>query len=824
MLISPKSPRNIALVFTLIAILVMALGLMYTGFLEQQAVVGGKTYGLTRGEAFYAAVNLLLYHQLIKPEDMQHHNIWIILGQFLGYMAFYGTILLLVWNTLGSWFSGVWVRLFYKAHWVVCGLNAQGRAFINNALMTDPRLKLVVLLPEMDESMQSFTDQHQGRVKLVKGNATLSEHLQRAAAQQASKIIACTDATDVNLQIANAVSGLFADASVKRSKKLGKLDLHVSIADQQLANSIGHETYQHFLQPNQPFMVQMYTPHSLIARYFFRRYPPHVRADWQQQSRVHLVFVGYGALAEAMMHHYAQISPYKHFGLPVFTLLGPKAETHKRALLQRYPAFNNERAHTAAETVVEHVQALECDASFNLDAAQLDQISAVSAPTAILFCDGQGEQNFSRAMKLHQCTLLHNRWHSPFYIYLDDAQGMQALLDSAASKYPARQLVPFGMAEDIFNLRRLDELEENARFVHEAYRESQHPGIGELDSASLPANLKPWVDLPETYRNSNRRTGDHIAVKLASIRCHVAPEGSLILSDDIVLGAPAERLDLLSRLEHQSWCYERLMSGWRYAEQRHNERRLHPAIRLWEDLSEAEQSKDVNQIENVRRSLIEEYGTSAVSVRQELVVGLIGHNYLTFEQAQHVCRQLQASVLPELLRSYPGFFFTLLTPLAPGSDFILASEALRWFGERKIPSRLLVVQAISLEKVVDAYRVNWEGGASWDGVYFYPSQALDQQMAETAWQQGKESILKQLRTLIDSDACQGVIDLTLLGDETERNAIAYERAAEYIVKRSDELVAVFDVSRQPGGIGGTKATLDSWGRKAEGADARIITL
>ncbi|WGZ94144.1 MAG: RyR domain-containing protein [Candidatus Thiothrix putei] len=324
------------------------------------------------------------------------------------------------------------------------------------------------------------------------------------------------------------------------------------------------------------------TPENWLARWYFNQYPPHVWADQHGQQQVHLVFAGFSPLVEALMCQYAKISPYKDFAPPVFTLIDQDAETHRQALVARYPAFANGRA--GAEQVIAGLYALACDVDCHVDTRQLAPL-----PITAVVC-GAADTAWNLACALHLREVL--RQDVPYYVYQPYAH---------PAPLPAG-LIPFGMPEQP-DQAQIEAVERNARAVHEAYRQTMLQVDPVMASAS--DSLKPWEDLAETYREANRRAGDHFAVKLASLGYVPEPGKPLALAADFRLDAPAERRELLSRLEHRSWRYERLLNGWRYGKVRDNQQKLHPSIVLWEDLSPSEREKDVSQMENVRQVLMQ---------------------------------------------------------------------------------------------------------------------------------------------------------------------------------------------------------------------------
>jgi len=108
--------------------------------------------------------------------------------------------------------------------------------------------------------------------------------------------------------------------------------------------------------------------------------------------------------------------------------------------------------------------------------------------------------------------------------------------------------------------------------------------------------VKPWADLPEDIRESNRSQARHIAEKLDMI-------GYAYDSGDTPFPS-VEAFDeaailLLARVEHTRWTDERKAAGWVYGPVRDNGKKVHPLICPWEELPGSEKQKDIDAAENV---------------------------------------------------------------------------------------------------------------------------------------------------------------------------------------------------------------------------------
>jgi hypothetical protein len=122
-----------------------------------------------------------------------------------------------------------------------------------------------------------------------------------------------------------------------------------------------------------------------------------------------------------------------------------------------------------------------------------------------------------------------------------------------------------------------DLVERLARVIHERYAvDVARRGAAARDNPALV----PWHELPESLRQANRAQAGDIGRKLRAVGCALSPR---------VGPAPEHRLaendiERLAVMEHERWLADRASTGWRYADERDDTRRLHPAMATWSDL------------------------------------------------------------------------------------------------------------------------------------------------------------------------------------------------------------------------------------------------
>ncbi|MEO0079629.1 MAG: RyR domain-containing protein [candidate division WOR-3 bacterium] len=158
-----------------------------------------------------------------------------------------------------------------------------------------------------------------------------------------------------------------------------------------------------------------------------------------------------------------------------------------------------------------------------------------------------------------------------------------------------------------------DEREVLAKANHELY---MNPARGR------PAD-RPWAELAEYFRESNRGAVDHIAVKLRAIGCEARPESC---------GLPpyhpyGPEVLFLARMEHERWMKERFDAGWQYGERRDDARKVHNLLKPWESLPDTKEGQDaqgwnIKQIHDIP-AVLGRVGKIVVLSDQEAVARLL---------------------------------------------------------------------------------------------------------------------------------------------------------------------------------------------------------
>jgi hypothetical protein len=262
----------------------------------------------------------------------------------------------------------------------------------------------------------------------------------------------------------------------------------------------------------------------------------------------------------------------------------------------------------------------------------------------------------------------------------------------------------------------------------------------------------------------------------------------------------------LARLEHQSWQVDRWLDGWRYGRTRDDSRRIHDNLCDFDDLDDKTKQYDHNMIDTIDKNLEQFLCKMKNEAYRNFTIGLLGHNDVGRDK-DYIVEKFQ-ELFERVLSDHIEHFVTLLTPLAPGADLLLTIEATRILEKQNRPFRLVVIEAVPYQKVIDDFKTYWERGMVWGGC---------RSIKGKEWRDARKIMVnrkEEIETMVGPDLSDHwIVDLTPPGMSLEQwshpdiSVEGYRRAAAYLVERSNLLIAYHDPQRT-GRPGGTAETLE----------------
>ena len=432
------------------------------------------------------------------------------------------------------------VRLRWRGHAVVAGAGAKGFAL---ASQLAERGEAVVVL-DHDPAAPALTGCRERGIPVIVGDASDPAVLARAALGRARRLFVVCGEDGTNAGVAGAA---------RRAGGPG-LTAFVHLADLELWRHLsGHELAE---GAGSPVRVEFFNLADAAARMMLESTPP-----FPPGTRTpHVVVAGVDGLGEGVILHVARAwlgerpDPVSRMRL---TLAGPDAEADRARLLARHPRLGG----------ICDVRAWPPD----------DDGPPVTA--AYVCVDPEG-----RAV----ATALGLRSSLPVPVVVavhDERSGVASALHADSG------VTPFGV---IWRAMTPDSVTSGANEVLARAKHAQYVRDERARGNTPETNpsMAPWHELGESLRQSNRRFAEGVGAKLREAGLVVVPAP---LADPAAAEAvlPEEQVEALAIAEHERWCSDLVADGWSHgAGPKDPERKLHPSLVPWAQLSEDEREKD----------------------------------------------------------------------------------------------------------------------------------------------------------------------------------------------------------------------------------------
>ncbi|MBP2654743.1 MAG: RyR domain protein [Firmicutes bacterium] len=187
--------------------------------------------------------------------------------------------------------------------------------------------------------------------------------------------------------------------------------------------------------------------------------------------------------------------------------------------------------------------------------------------------------------------------------YKHESRSMEAILEmsrlSNAQKWeqshlPSKEQLKLHVDEEQFARHLMhdaffaEKIEQIAMDLHEKYI------ILHKDSCQdvKPCYLQPWNKLTEERKNAIRSLVKHIPSALHTINYDVVS----VMETPEPINLSEKELKILAEYEHQRWSLEKKEAGWKYGALFDEQKKLHPLLILWDNLSAETKNSIVEMI------------------------------------------------------------------------------------------------------------------------------------------------------------------------------------------------------------------------------------
>ena len=185
--------------------------------------------------------------------------------------------------------------------------------------------------------------------------------------------------------------------------------------------------------------------------------------------------------------------------------------------------------------------------------------------------------------------------------YKHGVRSMEAIIDMSiltdrtsfeqASLPPAEQLNLHVDADDFSKLVLRDVLlGAIAKAIHEDYVQKEKE---KTNSKVKSESMKPWNELADKYKKSNRQQAQDIPEKLKAIGYDFSPSAD---KNKKPVKFTSDEVEKLAIMEHDRWMREREQEGWTYGKVKNRAKKITPDLVPWEKLDEEAKDKDRNPV------------------------------------------------------------------------------------------------------------------------------------------------------------------------------------------------------------------------------------
>ncbi len=600
-----------------------------------------------------------LFFSLAEPGHEALRNVWLMAARWIAPCITLFAIFRLFAGHLVAWRRQLQLRGL-KDHRLLVGLGESAR----HLLTTAEPIVIVDRLPEV------FAGTHFTNPKFnIMGDGREIKTLSEARITHANSLLIMGGSDSENLDIVTRVSKL-------RGAGKDKLRVAVRLKSASLVAQLNRE--DNFVAAKN-LDVTAFTLDHIAARVFLAEHSLSEMAHLRGLARVHLVIIGWSDFAHSTILQFLRISPFIGLGSPRISIACENATEILHRIQQQFPALIDETV-----VLLQGFDILDGPNDQQLsDFEKLDDVSA------ILVTYEDNEKNAVVGLALRQQTHIANRCFAPIFVRLKSSAALENMLQGKIGRQndPAQEIISVGQTEKCLSFENIFDLREAlAKPFHEAYRKD--------NSGAVVAALD-WNQLPATYRNANIAATDHSAARIVSAG-YVVTSGPVLAHGNWQIAEPSAEMEQLAEIIHRAWEIDRRLDGWRYGKIRDNQKLLHPSLRPYDELSDDVKDSDRMQIRLLAKVLHQ--GVNPVTVFKDCVVAGLGHNALAggeYEDIRAATKAAMADITAEHV--------TLVSPLAPGSDTVIIYAALDVLFARKIPFRLLVLQALPWNIVRDEH-------------------------------------------------------------------------------------------------------------------------
>lgn len=456
-----------------------------------------------------------------------------------------------------------------RDHVIVCG---SGR--IGSRMVKEFKKQYPVVVIEQDKHSKALESFRLSGISIVFGDAKDENILKNAGIERAKYLITALGDDNANAEVAILARRLV------ENRKDGPLICFLHVLDPKLCDLIKVKEFDYSNDDN--FKLDFFNLYENGASLIFEKYPLLKRSNSCNEN-VHLLVVGLGNMGESLVIRAAKnwwgnfVRTKTRLNI---TVVDRDAAAKVKSMCLRYPHLR----------IFCNIVDENCDihASDFLQVKLQRLLSGEIPITAIFICVMDDNDGLSAALLLQHYLEEKN---VPIIVRLNSDEGLSSILTEQNNCTEFNNLHAFGLWDETCKLSIIDGTYQTiAQAIHEEYYHEQKK-LG-VKKGSKPA-MCPWKELSPEIKGSNLDAAHHVTNKMAAALCSLSK-----LTDWEAQLFDFEPIEVvrLGTMEHKRWCKERKIAGWTYNKERNDEKKQHPSLVPWTELSADDKKKDFDTI------------------------------------------------------------------------------------------------------------------------------------------------------------------------------------------------------------------------------------
>ncbi len=458
---------------------------------------------------------------------------------------------------------------FWRGHVVIGGLNQKNCLLVKGYLARGTK---VIIIEKNEAHAQIETCKRHGAVVLV-GDPNDPVMLSQAGIDRASMLIAVSDNDRANAEIAVRANGICLNRCID------PLYCVIHIVDPAFWDLLQERQFNGKYFENirlEMFNVYLHGAKILVDEYILHRKTRHSTFSPQHVLVIGMDKMGTNLIVEtAREWFFRRADPKARIRM---TLIDRGAKEVLALLDARYPGLSSSAEITALNMSVNSPEFIRGE--------YLVDVDGISDIDIAIICYDDPSEALYTGLTLRRRLSKHA---TQIVMRVPEESGMADLIRGRAEDDDLVSIQPFGLLERTCTPEIISRgLHETlARALHEEYL--YHQDKGRVDRSVRVTN-RPWVNLPESVREANRRQADHIGELVNHVGCALN-----VLWDwtEPVYQFSDSEIEIMAEMEHDRWCREKIQQGWEYAPGRKDPTaKAHPALVPWGRLAEADKEKN----------------------------------------------------------------------------------------------------------------------------------------------------------------------------------------------------------------------------------------